>query len=312
LKLLNVYYDTEHCPATFDFGTYLVSANAVRQLMKLDGMKIMISAAKFRKASPRELVDGVEHDFRWRVKHILGSIPHLLPSVKSVEVRSTPCDIVQYPSFPPVYAPGTPAKIPYTATFLKNFYGQPCDLRPYRASVRAKDHVKSLLKLDDKSEYVTMTFRTSKFQPERNSNLTEWFKVYEHLKEKNIKVLVIPDFEDLMTENQALSMNWDVFVPAVFDHDLRLALYEMAADNYCINNGVIVPLMHSEARYKLFKWLTPGVKTCSPEWSKNVWDLEYGEDFKFSNSEQELIWEQDTYEVIMESLSKTGPLVGRI
>ena len=43
-----------------------------------------------------------------------------------------------------------------------------------------------------------------------------------------------------------------------------------------------------------------------------MWDLEYGEDFKFSNSEQELIWEQDTYEVIMESLSKTGPLVGRI
>ena len=34
MKLLNVYYDTEHCPATFDFGTYLVSANAVRQLMK--------------------------------------------------------------------------------------------------------------------------------------------------------------------------------------------------------------------------------------------------------------------------------------
>ena len=96
-------------------------------------------------------------------------------------------------------------------------------------------------------------------------------QIISSAQQKNIKVLVIPDFEDLMTENQALAMNWEVFIPAVFDHDLRLALYEMATDNYCINNGVIVPLMHSEARYKLFKWLTPGVKTCSPEWSKNVW-----------------------------------------
>ena len=84
---------------------------------------------------------------------------------------------------------------------------------------------------------------------------------------------MIPDFEDLMTENQAISINWDVFLPAVFDHDLRLALYELALDNYCTGQRVIVPLMcTSEARYKLFKWLTPGVRTCSPEWSKKVWD----------------------------------------
>jgi len=298
---LNVYYDLKYCPITFDFTSFLVTSNAIRQSIGYKTMGVTIVCDGFRKQSPRDLETTIEQK-RWRVSHILSKLPFLIPEVDSVTVTDSPLSGLQFPAFPGGYppAPGTSWEFPYLTSEFIQFYNTDINLRPFKSSEGAKKLINNLF--DD--NVITISLRNSKFVPERNSNLDEWYKVYQELKKKKFRPIVIPCFDDYMGDKTFANYDWEIFDPAVIDVDLRLALYEKAFDNLCINNGPSTLITQSDCRYKYFKFITEGVKNTSAEHHKLLFGINPGENHAFAmESGQDLFWETDNADVILKALN---------
>jgi len=298
---LNVYYDLKYCPITFDFTSFLVTSNAIRQSIGYKTMGVTIVCDGFRKQSPRDLETTIEQK-RWRVSHILSKLPFLIPEVDSVTVTDSPLSGLQFPAFPGGYppAPGTSWEFPYLTSEFIQFYNTDINLRPFKSSEGAKKLINNLF--DD--NVITISLRNSKFVPERNSNLDEWYKVYQELKKKKFRPIVIPCFEDYMGDKTFAKYDWEIFNPAMMDVDLRLALHEKAFDNLCINNGSTTLLILSNCRYKYFKFVTEGIKNTQPGHHKATFGINPGENHAFAmESGQDLFWETDNADVILKALN---------
>jgi hypothetical protein len=298
---LNVYYDLKYAPATFDFGSYLVLCNAVRQSMGAESMGVTIVADKFREWSNREKETPIRVT-KFKLSHILSKIPFLIPEVDSLNITTAPLTEIKLPSFPGGY-PGHPddlKQMPYQHQFLHPFYGQEgINLRPFKASEQAKFFIDNLFGDD----VITISLRTSYFQTDRNSNLDEWYKVYQELKRLKFRPVVIPDFDDYMMDKHYAKYDWEVFLPAVFDIDLRLALQEKAVNNLAVNNGSGIPMAHSDCPYYMFKWCTESVKSTSAKLHKFHFLMDYGDSFKWAGPNQHNIWETDDADIILKALN---------
>jgi len=84
-----------------------------------------------------------------------------------------------------------------------------------------------------------------------------------------------------------------VFMPATFDLDIRLALYSIARLNLGVLNGVLVPLFHSRYPYLIFKPNVESVNQTKTEWLRNIFGIEKGQSFWWSQDNQRLTWEVD-------------------
>jgi len=249
---LNIYYDLKFAPATFDLASYLVLCNAVRQITSFESMGVTIVADQYRKATLREQ-RRPESEMKFRVAHILSKLPFRIPEVDSLNITSSPLTEIKRPSFPPRYPdkPDNLTQIPYSHAYLHEFYGKEgINLRPFKASEQAKFFIDNLFGDD----VITISLRTSHNKPERNSNLDEWYKVYQELKRLKFRPIVMPDFEDCMERKDYKKYDWETFEAAAFDVDLRLALQEKAINNLTINSGQSTMMVYSDSPYMMFKW----------------------------------------------------------
>jgi hypothetical protein len=302
---LNVYYDLKYAPVTFDFATFLVLSNAVRQNMGLQTMSVQIVCDQFRSWSERDKsTDEIQK--RWRLNHILSKLPFLIPEVDDFGITEDPLREMMYPSFPQEYPPppgidGTKYRMPYQCHHLTEFYGnKSINLRPFKASEGARNLINSTFG----DNVITISLRTSKFQTVRNSNLDEWYKVYQELKNSKFKPLVIPDFEDYMGDKLFAKYDWEIYEPAVMDMDIRLAVYEKSADNLCINNGIIGLLCFSDCNYRCFKFLYEGTLATNEKFHKENHGISHGENFIFAApTGQNLVWETDNADLILKNLT---------
>lgn len=299
---LNVYYDLKFAPVTFDFAVFLVVSNAVRQEIGAESMSVEIICNQFRNWSEREKSSSTDIK-RWRVSNILSKLPFLIPETKSLKVNEKSLDSITFPSFPGGYPPPNGVskeyRMPYLAKNLKYFYNKPFNLRPFKASEGAKSFINNLFDQNT----ITISLRTSTFQLTRNSNLPEWYKVYLRLKETKYRPIVIPDFEDFMGDKLFRKFDWEIFEPAIFDLDLRMALYERSFDNLAINNGSTSLLNFSNCSYKEFKFVTSGIPTTEADNHKLNFDISYGENLKFCNPQNQLIiWDDDNSDTIFSHL----------
>ena len=296
---LNVYYDLKYAPASFNFSAYLVLANAVRQKMGAELMRVIIVAEKFRKRTAREQ-ERPETEMQFKVEQIFTKVAFLIPEVDRVDITSAPLSEVQLPAFPGGY-PGPEdnlKQIPYGDGYLHQFYGQKdINLRPYKASEQAKFFVDNLFE----DNLITIQLRTSYNLSSRNSNLDEWYKVYQELKRLKYRPIVIPDMEDCLTNKLYSKYDWEIFEVAAFDHDLRLAVAEKAITNLCINHGAICPMVYSDCSYNIFKWTSKTINTTTKS-HKKLFLMDYGDNFKWAGPNQHLIWEADDADIILETL----------
>ncbi|MDC1172939.1 hypothetical protein OAT33_00035 [Methylophilaceae bacterium] len=303
---LNVYYDLKYAPATFDFGSYLVLCNAVRQSMGAESMGVTIVADQFREWSIREK-NTPKREMKFRVAHILSRLPFLIPEVDSLNITYAPLTNVQFPSFPGGY-PGHPddtKQIPYQHEHLHSFYGKEgINLKPYKSSEQARYFVDKIFGDD----VITISLRTSYFQAERNSNLDEWYKVYQELKRLKFRPIVIPDFDDCMKDRIFTKYDWEVFEPAAYEIDLRLALQEKAINNLAINHGSGLPMEHSDCPFYMFKWHTESLQTTSAAGHKVNFLMDYGDSKKWAAPNQHHIWETDDADIILKTLKDNGDI----
>lgn len=296
---LNAYYDTRRAPITFDFIYFLINAECYRQVGQLPAISLHIICHAFRNLSPRDQ-EYDDSEKIWRVHHIIGQIPKLLPTVREKSFRFEELKQVSLPSYPPYYPfhVGDSALRSYSPTVFRGLHEEKgCQIQPFVASKHAKNLIRSYTK---GRRYITISLRTTEFQTERNSNIEAWYKYSLAMRDSGVNVLVIPDFEDAFKERVAWKYDWEVVDFAAHDLDLRLALYEDAIDNLAVNNGVTALLFFTKCPFKMFKVAVPGVVTTSTEFLKGNWDVDPGETPSFFQDNQRWIWQDDTVENLME------------
>ena len=140
-----------------------------------------------------------------------------------------------------------------------------------QASENARRHVAMRFS----KPYATISLREATWWPDRNSNKPEWAKVAVWLREQGIQPVIVPD-----TQGTGLGLHGDFeeFLPASFDIDLRAALYEGAAINLGVLNGPMSLLAYLKARYLICKVVTETAVAASTEFLR-AHGYESGDDF---------------------------------
>jgi hypothetical protein len=294
---LNVYYDTRLAPVTFDFASYLVIADVERQKLGLNSLAINLIRPAFRNKTLREQIYDDEIK-EWRFNHIIIPLTNILPSITSVFWSKKGLNTINLPSFPLTYPPRTNSElknsIPYLSNALIKYKEKNYDFLPYVAKKQAIEIVTSLINKDkDNDKIITISLRTSNQQIERNSNLEIWYKVYKVLSQLGYDVYVIPDFEDFTSDKKYLKYDWKIFLPAMLDMNLRMAIYALSKMNLGVLNGVLVPLFHSKYPYTIFKPNVETIHQTTKIWLKDIFGIERDEPFWWAKSNQFLSWETD-------------------
>ena len=294
---LPVYYDTRLAPVTFDFANFLINAEATRQLTPYTSIHLHIVAPEFRMASNRDHQTEASEK-RWRVNHIVGQIPKLLPTVQKIELLYEVPKQILVPNYPPGY-PNELEKHSgnfYSPLVMLGLFDQGAKVQCFQSS----EHAKRLVRTYTRGHpYVTISLRSSQFQVTRNSNLDAWYKFSKALEERGKKVLVIPDFDDCFNTRAAWKYDWTVADFAAHDLDLRLALYEDADDNFTVNNGVVTTLFYSKCPFKMFKVNMPGIQTTAESFISHHWQVKAGGSPKIFKDNQKWVWLDDSLENLM-------------
>lgn len=304
---LHVYYDTRLAPITFDFGSYLVIADAYRQKLGLDKMSVHLIRSAFRNKTLRE--QEYSNDTKeWRFNHILMPLTTIVPSISKVEWTKKGPISIELPSFPITYPPRNKEELKYSIPYLSNelikYREKKIELRPYAAKKIAIDLITSLLGVNVE-KIITISLRTSSQQIERNSDLDSWYQIYGWLINLGYNVYIIPDFEDVMQTKNYQKYDWQILLPVVFDLNLRMAIYSVAVLNIGVLNGVLVPLFHSKYPYLIFKPNIETIHQTTKKWLFEIFGIQPNENFWWSGSNQNLSWCEDhDPRILMEEIKK--------
>jgi hypothetical protein len=281
----------------------MVIANAVKQLQGHKRMHVWIGGREYRRLSPRD-IDTSDGEKKWRLHHILGQVPYLIPgtSVTLADAHGPDgFDILRFPLFPDFYNPNLSEKVLrdaytslYSMQYLRNFQSSNVDLLPFCApNVRPAGR-----EIEIPSRTITITLRTSKFNTELNSQLDEWAKFGSYVQSKGFSVVIIPDFEDLMMDGVVYEKfpRQIVHEPAAFSLFIRTKIYESAQHNFGVSNGVMSVLWFSKNHYSIWFRTSENIKSASVGFLKAFHNLIYGESPKFAIKNQHWLWSPDTFE----------------
>ncbi len=140
---------------------------------------------------------------------------------------------------------------------------------------------------------VIITLREAPAQPERNSQLDEWLKFAQSIKDEH-PVLIL---RDTAKAHESLYPFW-TWPRASENAYIRAALYQCALVNMLVGNGPIVWCVHSDAPYLIFKQLVPSL----PDWEhgqpigwKHQEHMDVGDQLPWALPQQQLTWLDDTY-----------------
>lgn len=279
-RILTACYDLGSSPPTFDFLGFLSEAEKARKQGDYDRLDVIFQPGPvggFRDDNlPPDVATREGMLFR-----ICVAACRLLPSVRNVEILKERRDVAG-DVFPKGWSNSNPVAH-YGTRFFKN--AAPI----LKASESAARYVSERF-----SHYMTITLRESDAWLSRNSNKKEWATVARYLQNRGITPVFIPDTSGSEMEG------FENFSPAAWDLDLRMALYQGAIANLGIANGPMALCMLSEAKYLMFKIITPDVYAASAEFLK-AHGMEVGDQY---GTNGKTVWADDVAEVIIPAVTQ--------
>ena len=311
--LLTCYYDLHYQPNTFDFVIFLAGANAYGEQIKATKLEIKIIYSSFGEEAERESLYR-DNEEAWKFQNIISKLPYLLSKVVSINLSKEIPEIVSLPCYPPPlleiksnalnylnYSDALKDKYRFfhSLGFLKRkFFEYP---EAFQCFAAPTDSLKMIQEKYGKN-YITISLRTKLFQSLRNSNLQSWHAVCDYIASKGLQPIILPDFEDYFNAQSFKEMKHPVAHEAMLDLNLRMALYENAKHNLAVSGGASPLLLCSKVPYSIFKWVVPGISSCSPEHHRNFNGLNFGEKVWFMTDSQFLLWADDSIDFAMRHL----------
>jgi hypothetical protein len=255
-EILHAYYDFRLAPLSFDFLTYLCILKGFFANSRYDDLVLSIIRTRYRKTNHIELSYGPGYEDRKLLNVIISLVSLSFIKNYNLEysISSRSCESI----FPIGYRPENvisdsplslmPATINHLIDLYDNSSGSPRFLDAVMPSEKTLRFVEKL------GKFVTLTNRFTPHSPVRNGDHKNFFSLYTALSArfKDVKIIFIPDQDDFFGDGDYSRYNWEVFLPASFDLDLRLALYHRALCNITWTGGLGSMLYLSTCPYLLF------------------------------------------------------------
>ena len=143
---------------------------------------------------------------------------------------------------------------------------------------------------------VVITLREVAQQPERNSNLPEWVKFAESIK-NDYDVIFL---RDTCRAWEGLG-EFKIAPDASQNIHLRAALYQHALVNLFVGNGPFVWCLFSDSPYLIFKQIIPEIANWAharPDGWREFDHLEVGDQWPWANQWQRMTWLDDNFDNI--------------
>jgi hypothetical protein len=310
-------YDLAIAPVTFDFISYLAAAELSRRRKGLAHIDVVFVAGpheglRKEQAEYEAEVDVVSRN--WRVRNMLVPALSLLPSVRSHALcasREQARQLLagaQQQSYPPDYRVELP-RLP-TKAWLHDMARADGLWPMLSAGAAARRYVKSYLdKVAGERRPLVITLRNYGFAPERNSNEADWIAFADRCDKARFAPIFVPDVSAAMTTEAADLGGHPVFLPACWNLELRMALYEAAWLNIGMMQGALeLCWLNENARYLIFLPLG-GASGISAD-GLTEQGVRIGRDLDFATPHQHIVWEADqlaNIEAAFASFSRTLP-----
>ena len=110
-----------------------------------------------------------------------------------------------------------------------------------------------------------MSLRNTPHKRNRDCDLTSWHEVYTHLVNSGLRVVVIPDSDDVLGDRKYADFAWNVFPEAGIDLELRLATYSISRANVAWASGHNTLLFYSDLNCIVFGYLDESEPTSSSD-----------------------------------------------
>lgn len=274
MSTLTVCYDLKHCPPTYDFVGFLVSAEHERIKRGYD--KVAISFIPGLKG-------GFRDDQYWpytvaereeMLARVVIPMAHLLPSLAFTSRHTERSK----PQGDALWFDGRRYGTDVMVWLMHS------DVFPLRAKP---------LSLHPKSPYVTITLREADHWPTRNSNLEEWLKVGEYLREKGFTPVFVRDATKAEEKLKFLT-----HAGAAVSLDTRASLYAGAHANLFVNNGPAWMCLFMGLPTLICKLIAPDAPCTDPGYWEHC-RLPVGSQIPNAKEKQKLLWTDDNADDII-------------
>lgn len=286
--ILTAFYDMLFGPISFDFVTWLVRAMLERDRRGAAGLHVVVVPNEGGLGGfSRRWGQHDEAAARWRLWHIVVASCPLAPATVTVAPTRAYADGVARIAELAWWPEG---KAHFMSPLVDHARGGGIvpQLQPTAAARRY------VAEWFNPAKAITLTTRSQSTDPDRNTNHDAWMKFGTWLIKCGYDVIHVKDAHVALGDGHGY---------AELDVDLRLALYEAAAMNFCGNNGPQELLKFSTAPYMIFGLaLTPGWR----DHFKRYFHMEVGAQLPWATARQRLVYRADTFDVLREEFEAIG------
>lgn len=307
---LRAFYDLNVHPVTYDVGTFLAHAEAVRVKSGCSHIRIYVVPDVEGGGNNKAVGHSADHSLH-RVSNIILPALRCLPTCTGVSVladRASALDLVpENPdhAFPVDFRLDRPTR-GYLFTSVYRLAEEGVDLQPLQAPADKHAQVHRWLErhdLDGK-RLVAITLREANYQIDRNSNLEAWGDFCAFLTRQGLQPVILRDFDVMYDPIPEELAGYPLCDVANWDLGFRLALYERADLSLSVNNGPqVMSFFNKNVDFMVVKWVTETVNVTSTAFRlKNRDRLD--KDLSFLSGRQHIVWENDDLAVLVKNYQR--------
>jgi len=318
-RRLLAIYDFIDLPFSFDVATFIINAELVKRRMNLESIDIAFVAHASDPGPTRHSYINSDN-FRHYLHNLGLEMTRLSNSIGSVfffNNRQLFIDFFarfksKYCIFPEDYNIALPIEVrpdrPSVHGWLHSAQAAVEDpsLLDLCAPREQVDLVRKwILKNVYPSIPITITLREwDEWIPRRNSDIAEWQKLIDYYNDRNIKFIILRDYNKLYDDPVLSGKNLIYYNEPLISVSLRAALYQESTLNLFVNNGCgALAMFNRSSRYIIYKFTTPNRGTTLAN-IKMFLDLTPPQNFQGATKYQELVWELDQFETMKLHLDK--------
>jgi hypothetical protein len=245
---MNVVYDLAKMPITYDFAIFLVIADCIRQLNKLDYIQLYIIKDEYRLKTLRDNALSTDEK-EWRFENIILPVTQRLDSIISVVICKDR-KLIDFEKMINLY-PNNKIKFNlYTHNIVNRLFKESANPVIFDSSKKAK----IIINKKYNKKYITCTIRQSDFDIKRNTDISQIKAFNDYLKSNygQVQLIVIPD-HDYSIQNKSVTDGIIIDNVASINLDYRISLMQNAIINFGPSNGPVCFSFHCK-KVKVFQY----------------------------------------------------------
>lgn len=315
-KVLYAFFDLAVCPVTFDITNFLCLVDTQRVAMGLDAFKVIFVPGHKDGFRDERLHSNDVQLYRLYNLHVPALQIH--PNCIGYSIlndREDGAPILKW-------AGERVCPAGYTLEYPIAFYNWRTTWKhvrdgDYIQTLQARPEARALARdwLDRTApgkRVVTITFRESWYQTDRNNNVEEWAAFIQTLDRDLYEPVLLRDHEASFLDLPEALKGVKTCNAGTWSLQFRVALYECAYVNMFVNNGPWMLAVFDHGINKIaVKIVTETVDVTSSEWRQRQGDI-LGEKYSFLGPHQEMVWQDDDAGVLIEAFRNYADTVDPI